>query len=268
VNPVRRQPFFIVPKITLGTVIEKVEGTDAAFCCAVAVAVRWIANDAGTADGPVPATVAQIAHRSGLSYNSAVKAIGILESIGVLTVERQTISGTKAHAPSAYTFPTIRATPLPTIRRTFPTATPQRRADRYKEGTKEQRESERAHTDAALSIPDQDRDGIAVELNTTPNAIADALRIFNQIKAAYPTDPRTIDAFKGWLRTAKAAKAALKPAPIPPQEAVSIPMPEAWRDGCCEEDGTDVFRQSVWTSILPEYQRRIAKRRAAARATA
>lgn len=122
-------------------IINRVEGTDAALCIVVFVALRLIANDTRRADGPFSATVSKIAHSAGVSYNTAAKALRILRGIGVIEVATQRIAGTAANAPSLYTFPTMRGTPspiiwgdlAPNVGETFPTATPPRDAEISKE---------------------------------------------------------------------------------------------------------------------------------------
>lgn len=126
------EPFFMVPKASADIIVKQVEGTDAAFCCAVFTALRWLANDARAPEGPLETTVALIAHRAGMGYVTAAKALKILESIGIIAVERRLIPGTKGRSPSLYTFPIIRGT--------FPAKAPPRRAERIKE-RKERKES-------------------------------------------------------------------------------------------------------------------------------
>jgi hypothetical protein len=113
-------------------ITEKIDGTNAAYASAVFVALRWIANDHRQPDGPVETIIGAIAHCAGLSYNKAGEMLNLLEKIGVISIERRKITGTNANAPSVYTFPTIRGT--------FPTEHPPRRAEIRKEG-KESKES-------------------------------------------------------------------------------------------------------------------------------
>ncbi len=88
-------------------ILEKVEGTDAAFCVSVFVALRKLANDAGCPDGPVALTINQIAGAAGCSYRKAANVLGVLKSVGVITIASKRIAGTKSHAPSTYSFPTL-----------------------------------------------------------------------------------------------------------------------------------------------------------------
>lgn len=129
----RNKPgFFIVPKQPLLSIVASVEGTDAAFASAVFVALRWLGNDNGCPDGPVVATVAQIAHRAGMSYNTAAKALGCLKALGLVNVSAQNLAGTQMRGPSSYTFPTIGGA--------LPTAAPPRRAEIIQKERKELKE--------------------------------------------------------------------------------------------------------------------------------
>lgn len=73
------------------------------------------------------------------------------------------------------------------------------------------------HTTASLSLSESECAAVAQDFNTQPERIRSCLRIFNDIKANYPQDPRTLDAFRGWMRTAKQAKAFLSYTPEDPE---------------------------------------------------
>jgi hypothetical protein len=130
---VKTEPFFTVPKLPVSEILKGVEGTDASFALAVFVALRWLGNDERRPNGPVVATVAQIAHRAGVSYNTAAKALGALKALGVLHVGAQNLPGTKMRGPSCYTFPTIGGA--------LPTEAPPRRAEIIQKERKEVKES-------------------------------------------------------------------------------------------------------------------------------
>lgn len=147
------EPFFTVGKGALRRIIDGIEGTDAAFAAALYVALRWHANDEHAAEGPVAATVAQLARRAGVSYKTAAKALGILRAIGVIGIEGRSVPGTKARAPSIYTFPPIGRTPSGTIGRTLGTEIPPRRAETQKKERKEQKEPYIAPAAAAAPLP-------------------------------------------------------------------------------------------------------------------
>lgn len=152
------EPFLIVTKTALQAIVDGIDGRDAAFSVSVFVALRWLANDAGS--DQVESTIAQIAFRAGVCYNTAAKVLPMLERLGVVAVARKRIPGTVARAPSVYTFPLAGGTfssmrgrstsprgrsaaarqtsptpreTSPTPRETFPTAAPPSRAERIKE---------------------------------------------------------------------------------------------------------------------------------------
>lgn len=127
-------PFFIVPKTPFSEITKRIDGTDAAFCVSVFVALRCLANDEHLADGPVQLSKAQIASKAGLSYNTVERILPLLQSLGVIGIELRFVPGTKSPAPSVYTFPTLRGTPSPTLEGTFPTEPPPVRADIIKNG--------------------------------------------------------------------------------------------------------------------------------------
>lgn len=135
----KQEPYFKIYKAPMRAIANGVDGRNAAFASAVFMAGRWLANDAGQPDGPVALTINQIARRSGVSYNTAKKAIGILRSIRVMDVEERLVPGTKARAPSIYTFPTPWRTSS-TAEGTFITEPASSRAEIRKEG-KELKES-------------------------------------------------------------------------------------------------------------------------------
>ena len=173
------EPFFTVPKAAMDAIITRVEGANVAFCVSVLCALRWLANDAGGNEAKsVEATIALIAYRAGVGYNTAAKALGALESIGVIIVDRRAIPGTKGRAPSIYTFPVLGGRlsirkdtlpapsgTLPTVGGTFPAGTHQPRAERYKEIPKEQKEP----NPAALRAPGAS-DGLGESNHTKPAA--------------------------------------------------------------------------------------------------
>lgn len=125
-------PFFTVPKAAHDAILGKVEGTNVAFCVSVFVALRRLANDRRTPDGPVALTINAIARAAGCGYRKAFDVIKVLEAIGVIGIERQRIGGTDAHAPSLYT--------LCTIDRTLCTDRASIRAEIIQKEGKEQRE--------------------------------------------------------------------------------------------------------------------------------
>jgi hypothetical protein len=108
-------PFFTVPKRAMVAIREKVEGTNQTFCCAVYVALRWKANEGINHDGPFSAAVLDIAHRAGCCYRKTAVSLGILESIGVLGIEKQFCENKKTRSPSVFTFLLPEGTPLRTI---------------------------------------------------------------------------------------------------------------------------------------------------------
>lgn len=108
-------PYFTVPKRAMVVIREKVEGTKQTFCCAVYVALRWKANEGINHDGPFSAAVGDIAHRAGCCYNKAARTLLILESIGVLGIEKQFCENKKTRSPSVFTFLLPEGTPLRTI---------------------------------------------------------------------------------------------------------------------------------------------------------
>lgn len=164
------EPFFIVTKAPLNAIIGRVEGTSAAFCVSVFIALRWLANDVPGDAAGVEATVALIAYRAGVSYNTAAKALDSLESIGVIAVRRREIPGTKGRAPSIYSFPSIaesvrsngetfttaRAT-SPALWATFPTEPTPPVAERNKEESKEPKETELAGSEGPSGSEELDR---------------------------------------------------------------------------------------------------------------
>lgn len=144
-----------MPKAALRAIVEGVDGTDGAFCLSTFLALRWLANDGGNPD-QVEATIGLIGSRAGLGYNTAAKAVGLLESLGVIAVERRRVPGTRACAPSRFTFPTMRARltalgdTLPAIEGgfpasggTLPTASITPHAERYEEGSEEEKRNTR-----------------------------------------------------------------------------------------------------------------------------
>lgn len=117
-NVVRKRhsaPYFTVPKRAMVAIRETVEGTDQAFCSAVYLALRWKANEGINHEGPFSAAIGDIAARAGCSYNKAADSLGVLESIGVLGIEKQFCENKKTRSPSVYTFLLSERTPLRTI---------------------------------------------------------------------------------------------------------------------------------------------------------
>ena len=108
-------PYFTVPKRAMVAIRDKVEGTDQAFCSAVYVALRWKANEGINHEGPFSAAIADIAARAGCSYRKVADSLGVLESIGVLGIEKQFCENKKTRSPSVYTFLLSEGTPLRTI---------------------------------------------------------------------------------------------------------------------------------------------------------
>lgn len=103
-------PFFIVPKAAHAAIVEKVEGTDAAYCVAVFVALRKLANDARSSDGPIALTIGQISAYAGCRYRKTANILQLLRAIDVIGITSQQIPGTNSHAPSLYTFGTAGGT--------------------------------------------------------------------------------------------------------------------------------------------------------------
>ncbi|MBC7367322.1 MAG: hypothetical protein H7343_11025 [Undibacterium sp.] len=104
---------------------ENIEGTNQSFCVAAYIALRWKANEGINHEGPFAASVSDIAARAGCSYNKAAKSLNVLESIGVVTIEKQFCEDNKTRSPSLYTFPASGGTlprakgnPLPALRAT------------------------------------------------------------------------------------------------------------------------------------------------------
>ena len=108
-------PYFTVPKRAMVAIREKVEGTNQVFCCAVYVALRWKANEGINHEGPFSAAVLDIAHRAGCCYKKVAHSLGVLESIGVLGIEKQFCENKKTRSPSVFTFLLSEGTPLRTI---------------------------------------------------------------------------------------------------------------------------------------------------------
>lgn len=113
------EPFFVVPKAALNLIRERVEGINVCYCVGAFTALRWLANDSGGGGEGVEATIGLVAYRAGLGYNTAAKALETLEAIGVLSINRRDIPGTKGKAPSFYGFPKVVGTSIP-ARRTLP----------------------------------------------------------------------------------------------------------------------------------------------------
>lgn len=103
----KREPFFTVPKAAHDAIIGKVEGTNVAFCFAVYAAMRRLANDSRSPDGPLALTINEIAGQAGCSYRKAADVLRVLHSIGAVAITPQGVGGTKFHAPNLYHFPTF-----------------------------------------------------------------------------------------------------------------------------------------------------------------
>jgi hypothetical protein len=58
----------------------------------------------------------------------------------------------------------------------------------------------------AFDLSEQEKARVADEFNISPEGIAAAIRCFAEIKANYPQDPQTPEAFCGWLRTSTPGK--------------------------------------------------------------
>lgn len=94
-----------------------------------------------------------------------------------------------------------------------------------------------------LVLSEEERDDICGEFFIDSDAVYAALKVFNRRKATYPTDPRTAEAFTGWLETSTYGKGFLraesaacrqgqKNAPPPPSRAPSGPSsPDPESDG-------------------------------------
>lgn len=143
----------------MNAIVQRIEGSEATFAIAVFAALRWLANDDGSPEGPFSAPVALIAHRSGTSYNKASSVIKVLEKLGLVYVQKVWIPGTKARGPSTYTFPTLWGS--------FPTGTGAARAERIKE-QKESKESEKKETSETTAPAHAVADGNRSPRELTP----------------------------------------------------------------------------------------------------
>jgi hypothetical protein len=121
-----------MPKAATRCIRDRLEGKTAGTCKAVYAALRELANDARLPEGPVQLGKAAIANCAGFSYNTAAAALELLESAGVVNIERRPMPNTKAHAPSVYTFPKSWVT-LPKNGATFPKKAPSGFAESIKE---------------------------------------------------------------------------------------------------------------------------------------
>jgi hypothetical protein len=62
----------------------------------------------------------------------------------------------------------------------------------------------------SFDLPEQEKSRVAKEFNISPEGIIEAIRCFTEIKANYPQDPQTPEAFCGWLRTSPHGKGFLR----------------------------------------------------------
>jgi hypothetical protein len=62
----------------------------------------------------------------------------------------------------------------------------------------------------SFDLPEQEKARVAKEFNISPEGIIEAIRCFTEIKANYPKDPQTSEAFCGWLRTSSHGKDFLR----------------------------------------------------------
>jgi hypothetical protein len=72
-----------------------------AFAVSTYVALSEFASDAQSETFTVP--ISQIARRAGASYRTTAEILNRLESLGLIRIQRNTVPGTKEHAPSTYT---------------------------------------------------------------------------------------------------------------------------------------------------------------------
>lgn len=83
---------------------------------------------------------------------------------------------------------------------------------------------------AALVLSDVQIAEVANQQATTPQGVTVALEMFNGIKANYPADPRTLEAFRGWLLTSSHGKKIRANHPAPPRAKPASPAdPSDWR---------------------------------------
>lgn len=229
----RDGPWVWLSKASLRRLTVTLSETPDAACRArsVLLAFSELASDAGSNTFSV--TKGLLAYRAGVSIRTVQRVLPDLEKAGVLRVERAD-SGIKT--ASTYTLLAVSIEIGQEVLSTShngstigPAAGGGHLADRVEEGSKEQ--SERSVSRARrepLMLSETAIIDISAVLATSTKAITEALTTFNEIKANYPKDPITPEAFKGWLRSSTAGKAVLRRHNLDPK--ASIPEPIRWKE--------------------------------------
>lgn len=257
------EPFFTVHKAPMRAITDGIEGTEAAFAAALYVALRWHANDERAPDGPVTATVAQLARRAGVSYKTAAKALGVLRAIGVLGIEGRSVPGTKARAPSVYTFPVLGGT-SGAMCGTLGTDTPPSRAEIRK---KERKESKEGGGAGAPTLPDSIAPDaaarIAAECAITAGGVAAGYRRFKG-KKEYWRDPvaDVEGALATFLLDTKEGKAicAKHRASTPAAAAsASLPEPDGWEEKAAQDLERYGYAKGTWARLFAPHQEQLTR---------
>ena len=136
-------PYFKVHKSALATIERLSEGRVTAHCKAVYIALRWLANNQASPEGPVTLPINDIASKTPCSYRKAFDSLKKLEGFGIISIERKVdLAGDRA--PSTYGFCTPCMTSCtPCIR--LCTESTRKRADSIKE-KKESKSCEQSAT--------------------------------------------------------------------------------------------------------------------------
>ena len=133
------------------------------------------------------------------------------------------------------------------------------RIEGRKEGRREG-ETDGTHTPPALVMSPEQAQELAPGFATTQNGIEEALAAFNDVKANYPGDPRTPEAFRGWLMTSKLGKEIRRRHPfIPPSKTASLSEPDGWRPIAAADPDLSWAAKREWTALLPAHQRQIVE---------
>lgn len=112
-----------------------------------------------------------------------------------------------------------------------------------------------------LILSEPQANEMAKSLRTTAAGISEGLNVFNAIKANYPADPRTPEAFRGWMLTSKHGKdvRAKHQQLIPKDSNEPLPEPADWRECIRGHADLSVHADRAWISLHPHYQRLIAR---------
>jgi len=100
----------------------------------------------------------------------------------------------------------------------------------------------------------------ANEFGMTPEATREAWRIFSEIKANYPLDAITPEAFRGWLRSSRPGKDFVAAHILRPEKNTTpeaYDEPDGWRAAAETCEGMEWAAKRDWITLPAQIQRRL-----------